>query len=206
MVIFVLRHGETKWNVEKRIQGKRGSHLNKRGRQQAKHAAKSLRKYAVDLIIASPTVRTMQTARIINEPHQVPIIKDAGFMERDQGVLEGLTARGILKIIPDIAHQQKKLGIDWRPPKGETFREVHARAVKNFSRIAKAHVGENVIVVSHGAFIRTLAHHLHGGTPETVFDRKAPDNAELFEVECKLRGKNVLCRLVGRRRWISLEF
>ena len=89
MKIYVVRHGQTKWNLEGRIQGKTDIELNEKGREQAKTIRDLIAKYDIDLIISSPLKRAKETAEIINSKLKCPIIFDKALEERCYGEFEG---------------------------------------------------------------------------------------------------------------------
>ena len=89
MAILMIRHGETDWNVAKKVQGKADIPLNENGIEQAKTARQKLKNEKIDIIICSPLKRARQTAEIINAEIQCPILYEEGITERDFGEFEG---------------------------------------------------------------------------------------------------------------------
>lgn len=89
MKIYVLRHGQTNWNVNKRIQGKQDIELNEIGIKQAYEAKEKFNLLNIDLIMCSPLKRTKKTAEIINQDKNVHIIYKKELIERDLGEFEG---------------------------------------------------------------------------------------------------------------------
>lgn len=92
-MIYVTRHGQTNWNLEKRVMGKSDITLNEIGITQAKVIRDFLENITIDKIISSPLLRAKQTAQIINEKKQVEIFYDNRLSERDFGEFEGLTIK-----------------------------------------------------------------------------------------------------------------
>lgn len=92
-MIYVTRHGQTDWNLEKKVMGRCDIPLNKNGIEQAKVVRDSLENTPIDKIICSPLLRAKQTALIINEKKQVEVIYDNRLIERDFGELEGLNTK-----------------------------------------------------------------------------------------------------------------
>src|SRR5699024_6004320 len=93
--IRLIRHGETNWNKEGRIQGKTDIPLNETGRIQAEECAASLKHSEWDIIISSPLKRAKQTAEIINKNLHLPIMEMSAFAERNYGDAEGMHFNGI---------------------------------------------------------------------------------------------------------------
>lgn len=145
--LCLVRHGETDWNRERRIQGASDIPLNDTGRQQAQSAGKALALRKWDGIFASPLARAMDTARIIaaatglGEPQPLPAVS-----ERRYGEAEGLTGEEILARFPE----------GTPVPGQETRDEVVERALPALTRLAKQNAGRRLIVVSHGGVIASL--------------------------------------------------
>ncbi len=187
MRIFIVRHGQTKWNLEKRAQYDKPVPLNKTGKTQASILAQNFKNVHLTHIYASPTVRTMQTARIIAKFHRLKVIAGISFIERNPGELVSLSETEIRQRIPDLEQQRVKNGIDWRPPGkgGETIRELQKRVNLAFKNLLKKHNKDDVILlVTHAATIKSIVHNVHDGKPEDFFHAKAFENAEIVEIEC----------------------
>ena len=146
--ILLARHGETDWNREGRWQGWADPPLNETGREQARQLAEQLRATPFDAVYSSDLRRAHETAVIVAEPHGVPVAADPGLREIDVGSWSGLTRAEIDERFP---------GTD--RPDGET-RDAHfARVLHAVERIARAHSGERILVVSHGGTMRALRSH-----------------------------------------------
>ena len=148
MTVFALvRHGETDWNRERRIQGSTDIPLNELGRQQARATGALLATRRWTALVASPLSRAAETARLIGEhvglgdPELEPRLA-----ERDYGAAEGLTGFEIDALFPD--------GAD--VPGREARESVAERAVAALHDLAARHPGEAVIVVAHGGVIRSV--------------------------------------------------
>jgi len=145
-MIYLVRHGETDWNRERRIQGSTDIPLNNTGRGQAAATGALLSRREWDGVYASPLSRAFETAEIIAtrlglpSPHIVPEIA-----ERNYGDAEGLTGDEIDALFA---------GADI--PGRETRDEVGARALPAIIALAEKHPGESIVLVSHGGVIRTI--------------------------------------------------
>lgn len=150
---FLIRHGETDWNLAGRIQGATDIPLNETGRAQAKATGRSMMGRTWDLVVASPLSRAMETASIIAEvnglPEPIPV---AGLVERNYGEAEGLTGPELEAIYPG----------DTVVPGRESRVEVQNRVVAAIHELAKANPGKNIVVVAHGGVIRSLLHFTTG--------------------------------------------
>lgn len=161
-LLTLVRHGQTDWNLARRIQGSTDIPLNDTGRADAKAAARVLAGGSYDAIYASPLVRAQETARIIADDlgMNAPLLT-TGLREREFGDGEGLLVDEYIA----------RFG-DWHSdvPGAETLEAVRERALDSLSRIVHASRrrsaprAESIIVVSHGGVIRSLLLHVSGGT------------------------------------------
>jgi len=157
-LIYLVRHGETDWNREHRIQGSTDIALNDTGRDQAATTGELLSTRAWDGVYASPLSRAYETGAIIArrlglpEPGVVPEVA-----ERRYGEAEGLTGDEIDARFPG----------DTPVPGRETREEVAARTIPALVALAEQHPGESIVVVSHGGVIRTV---LMEVAPEAPFE------------------------------------
>jgi probable phosphoglycerate mutase len=147
--ILLARHGETDWNRDRRWQGWADPPLNDSGRAQARELAERLRDVPFDAVYSSDLRRAHEPATIVAEPHGVPVITDLGLREIDVGSWSGLTRAEI----------EERFGVDGVRADGETREQHAARVVAAMERIARAHVGERILVVSHGGSLGALRRH-----------------------------------------------
>ncbi len=182
--IYLVRHGQTDWNLEKRNQGTKPIPLNKIGRKQAKELGEKLKNLKIKAIYSSPNPRAFQTAEEIAKHHKgLKIIKVKGISERCFGEIEGLTVEERLKSIPDIEEQWKKEGFDWKPPKGESINEFQGNVIKAFKKIIEKHKNENILIVTHGGVIRTILIYLKNVSIDCFFELRNPKNCEVIVID-----------------------
>lgn len=98
MEILLTRHGQTEWNLLKKVQGKADIELNEKGIQQAEETRDFLKNEKIDLILCSPLKRALQTAEIINQGRNIRMIIDERVSERDFGEFEGMPNTDILML------------------------------------------------------------------------------------------------------------
>ena len=145
-ILGLLRHGQTDWNIDLRLQGSTDIPLNETGRQQALDAAAALNPEDWDLIITSPLSRAKDTAEIVAQEliMQVAIVPE--LIERSFGAAEGLDHAS-----------WRKLYESHVPIEGlESLEDLRARTEQLLSLIANEYAGKRVLAVSHGAFIRKV--------------------------------------------------
>lgn len=183
LCIFLVRHGQTDYNVEGRIQGDLPVPINKQGIKQAKNLAKKFKEIAITHIYSSPLLRARQTAEIISKSHKLKIKFENGFKERGMGVLKNTTHEERMRKYPHFMKEREKKLIDSSAPRGETIRHLIIRAMKAFYKVIKRHkLGDRLIVVSHGGTIRAIVHMLHNGKPIEFWHTSTLDNAGIVEV------------------------
>jgi broad specificity phosphatase PhoE len=147
--ICIIRHGETDWNAQFRIQGRTDIPLNETGRRQASVTAEYLKDESWDVIYSSPLVRALETARTISKAVGVSSIRtEPDLVEREFGPADGMMIEERRKVYPD-----------WTNIAGaENLDDVRIRAVDALTKISERHNGKRIIVVSHACFImETLA-------------------------------------------------
>lgn len=158
--LLLVRHGETTWNAQKKLQGNADITLTARGKRQAKEIASYLKNYPIDVIYSSPLSRTRATARAINAHHKVKLYTDPALLERGFGALEGRPYDEIFKRFPRFGWPNALL-YPWYSPLGsERLVDVEARVTSFFDNILKKHTGKTIVIVSHGVTLRTSITHL----------------------------------------------
>ena len=163
MVKFgLLRHAKTRWNIEKRIQGKNNMPLSPEGIQEAGLWGKILRKNKYNLILASPMMRAEQTARIISHRINVDIEFDRDLREQDFGAWEGRRIIDIRKQVPGEIESQESRGWKFCPPGGESRIRVLERVSTTMEKAAKNFHEKHVLVVAHSGVIKTLIYKILG--------------------------------------------
>lgn len=154
--VLAIRHGETAWNVDGRIQGQLDVELNDTGRQQVQRLALALAHEGIDAICSSDLLRALETAQAIAHGCERPITTDPGLRERGFGVFEGLSYDEINRRWPDQAERWRKRDPDFGAEGGETLRQFYDRSVGTVARLAALHPGQTIVVVSHGGVMDCL--------------------------------------------------
>lgn len=159
-MIYLIRHGETEWNVIGRIQGNRDIPLNDNGRRQALETKKELDNIPIDLIISSPLKRTKETAEIINKDRNIPIIFDKRIAERDFGEFEG-------KYVKDIeGHYFWDYYLNEQFIEAECIKDFFNRVYGFLDDITVKYKGKNILIVSHGGVSIPAYCYFHNNIPE----------------------------------------
>jgi len=154
--IVAVRHGETEWNAEMRMQGQLDTGLSARGRWQATRAAEALAGEGIEAIFASDLVRALDTAQAIGRVVGLPVSTDAELRERSFGIFQGHTYAEIDARWPAEAARWRRHEPAFAPEGGESLIEFSARAVAAVMRIAERARGRTILVVSHGGVLDCL--------------------------------------------------
>jgi broad specificity phosphatase PhoE len=154
--IYLVRHGETDWNLEGRYQGQKDIPLNTMGIKQAQIAAQSLDGNTYYALYSSDLIRAVQTAQEISKKLNLPIITNPALREINQGNWEGQFIKDVLNTMGDKVRAVYQNPYTDRKPGGESIGEVAERMYAYLDHLAENHSQETIIVVSHGLAIATV--------------------------------------------------
>jgi len=155
--IIAIRHGETAWNVDTRIQGQLDIPLNDTGRWQAERLARALAaREAIDVVYTSDLLRAWETARPVAEATGAPLHTDEGLRERGFGSFQGKTFTEIEAAMPEEARRWRQRDPFWAPPGGESLTAMRRRVIETLHALASRHVGEQIVMVAHGGVMDVL--------------------------------------------------
>jgi broad specificity phosphatase PhoE len=163
--VFLARHGQTEWNLQRRRQGQLDSPLTAGGVEQALRHAADLRSHAIDAIFASPLGRARATADIIGGHLGLPVVAIDELTEVHHGSFAGLTDEEINSRHPDSWRRRSTDKYRWSFPDGESYADADVRAGHALARIG-IHPARRPLVVSHEMIGRMLRRHLLGLDPD----------------------------------------
>jgi broad specificity phosphatase PhoE len=154
----LLRHAETVWNRQQRIQGRMDSPLTKHGIDSCRRWGKFLASpsWSWKRIICSPAGRARETARLINEALGIEIETADDLREQDWGAWEGLTMADITGRYREQVERLERSGWNFRPPSGESRSEVGSRASDALRTYEDLYPGQRILVISHQTVIKSL--------------------------------------------------
>lgn len=167
--LLIVRHGETPWNAEGRLQGHADIDLSEKGRQQAREVAKRLADTPIDVAYSSDLARAWHTAQIVLDQRDVPLKSTEGLRERYYGVFEGLTVEERQAQYPDEFAASLIKDLEFAPPGGETARGTFNRMTGVIGEIKKRHLNETVLIVGHGGSLRSAIIALMELPPEATW-------------------------------------
>ena len=154
--IIAIRHGETAWNVDTRIQGQLDIPLSATGRWQAARLADSLKGEPLAAIYASDLARAWETAHYLGRAVGREVIREEALRERGFGSFEGKTFAEIKILLPEQSLRWRKRDPEFTPAGGESLLALRSRVVEAAERLAARHPGELIALVGHGGVMDVL--------------------------------------------------
>lgn len=159
-VIYLTRHGQTLWNIEKRLQGRGNSPLTEEGIERAKELRDRIKDIHIDIIYSSPIERALTTANIIKGDKSIEVITDDGLMEMCFGDYEGKITDEVMKENPnwDISLIMKG-NTELTAPNGENLAEVRDRVARSMNKIIEKNRGKTILIVAHGITLKAIMYY-----------------------------------------------
>jgi 2,3-bisphosphoglycerate-dependent phosphoglycerate mutase len=158
--VLAIRHGETAWNVDSRVQGKLDIGLNTKGRDQAERLGAALgssqQLEPITALYSSDLWRAYDTAMSISKATGVPIVSDEGLRERGFGIFEGKTFTEVEAQWPDQALRWRQRDPDFCPEGGESLAMFRDRILSATQALTQRHEGEQIAIVAHGGVMDVL--------------------------------------------------
>jgi broad specificity phosphatase PhoE len=154
--LYIVRHGETQWNAEGRVQGHTDISMSDKGRQQAQTLARRLAMVHFNAAYSSDLSRCTETARIILGESPVPLHTTPRLREYNKGVFEGLTVHEYGARYPDQFRASLVNDLDFAPTGGESMRQTSQRMAGFVEYLQEQHPEDTVLVVGHGGSLRSL--------------------------------------------------
>ncbi|MDO4619161.1 MAG: histidine phosphatase family protein [Lachnospiraceae bacterium] len=165
--LYILRHGTTAWNKERRLQGHSDIPLDEDGRALARETGKGMRDIHFDRCFTSPLIRARETAQIVLGDRKIPVQTDERIAERNFGIYEG---KPMLQATPAVRAEIEEmmrfdLQRDYCPPEGESVSQLLERTKDFYLDITQnpAYENERILISVHGAAGRAIMHAVWGG-------------------------------------------
>lgn len=189
MKLYIIRHGETVWNIERRLQGKSDTPLNEKGIKLANITGQKMKDIVIDKVISSPLKRAMQTAECVMGERDIPIVTDERIAEISFGEWEGLSCKKENYELPSESFWDFfDDPFEFQPPEGgETVKEVCKRAedflLDLFERYGDQDI--NIMISTHGCLLRALMDHFYKSDSKHFWRGHVPPNCSVTIVEIK---------------------
>ena len=177
MRIIIVRHGQTEWNFQKKLMGRRDIPLNKKGLEQANDTREKLSSEKIDLIICSPLKRAKETAEIINKNRNIPIIYDERIIERNFGEFEGKEAKCI-----DM-HSYWDFYKNNKYENSENIKDFFKRVYDFLDDIQSKYKGKNILIVAHGGISVPIACYFNKNIPKGSLSDLILENCQVLSYD-----------------------
>jgi probable phosphoglycerate mutase len=184
--LLLIRHGETEWNAQGRIQGHRDTDLSELGRRQAQVLARHLAAtgVAIHAVFASDLARARQTAEPLAAILGLPVVVDPRLRERGFGLFEGHTYDEAEARWPHEYAIWRRRDAGYAVPGGESYLQIRDRSLQSLAQIARSHAGRTVAVVTHGGVLDVVYRAAHAIPWETPRSHLLP-NASIGRVQAR---------------------
>lgn len=173
--IFFVRHGETEWNLEGKLQGQADSPLTEKGRFQAKQLANILQPFEIQQLYVSPLGRALHTAQLIKQTIGCQLQENSDLKEISFGSCTGMRGEDIKKQYPDLWQIRKQNKWTFRWPEGESLNDVYGRAGKFISDILSPILDGKIAIVAHESTNKALIGQLLGLSIQDILQIRQPN-------------------------------
>jgi probable phosphoglycerate mutase len=184
--LLLIRHGETGWNAEQRVQGHLDVPLSERGIAQAQRLAEWLATERLHAVYSSDLQRARVTAEIIAAGRS-PVIQEPRVREATFGSFQGLSAPEIEAAFPEEYRAWRRDSLRHRPPGGETLEDLQVRCMAALADLLPKHGGQTVAVVAHGGPVRVMVCGTLG-LPLEVYPKLRVENTSVSRILYASRG------------------
>lgn len=192
--LYLVRHGESEWNNLERIQGQKDTFLTFKGEKQAEKIANRLVSEEIDIIYSSDLKRANETANIIGEKLNLQVTPSEAFREIKFGSWEGLSTEELTEKNSEEHFIWLNQPHNFKMDGAETLYEVQKRAMNKIDSILKSNPNKNILVVSHGATIKTIILG-YVGIDLKYYNRMTLNNTSLSIIE--FRDRNNVIKLLN---------
>lgn len=194
MILYFIRHGETEWNVKKKIQGSTDIPLNDHGCEQAKMLAaqlvgqKEAGKFSAACVYTSPQLRAAKTAQAVAEALCIPCIQIEGLREMCMGEWEGMNWRRVRKKYKDFYLEWNADRRFMKTPHGESYNDMLERVLEALSGILEQEKENNVVVVTHSAVVMAVRCYINGDSFDeaNMIGKYKTKNTEVAAIDAEL--------------------
>ena len=181
MKLYIIRHGQTDWNIAKKIQGRQDIPLNERGRYQAGCLKKAMEDRPVTAVFSSPQIRAMETAKAVASSSGSVVIPVKDLMEINYGSWEGKTEEELLQEDRALYEAWWSHPAETAPPGGESISQVNERCQKTVDYNMLTRIQEKIWKVAHGGLLAHFMEQLLGN--ESVAASTVAHNASITTIE-----------------------
>lgn len=189
MKLFLVRHGQSQWNLENRFTGWKDVDLTEKGVEEAQKAGKLMQSQDFDIAFTSDLKRAQRTLEIILKEtghEDIPVNKDQALNERDYGELTGLNKDDARKEFGEEQVHIWRRSYDTPPPGGESLKDTKDRVLPYFEKhiVPEIKAGKTILIAAHGNSLRSLVMVLEDLSPEEILKKEiATGDPLVYEVD-----------------------
>ncbi|MCY4781224.1 2,3-bisphosphoglycerate-dependent phosphoglycerate mutase [Sphingobacterium sp. UT-1RO-CII-1] len=194
--LFLVRHGQSQWNLENRFTGWQDVDITEIGKEEAKRAGRFLEKEQIDIAFTSKLIRAQHTLKIILQTIKkpdIPVIIDEALNERAYGTLEGLNKAETAKKYGDDQVQLWRRSFETAPPGGESLKDTYNRVIPYYQKfiLPQLQKNKNVLIAAHGNSLRALIMYLDHLTPQEILKTEIATGQPItYEIDTSPNEKN----------------
>ncbi|MCO5249126.1 MAG: 2,3-bisphosphoglycerate-dependent phosphoglycerate mutase [Chitinophagales bacterium] len=195
--LFLVRHGQSQWNLENRFTGWKDIDITEKGQEEARKVGDLLKNEVIDEAFTSALIRAQHTLQIILEETNhtnIPVAKNQALNERDYGDITGLNKKELAeKVGIEQVHIWRR-SYDIQPPGGESLKDTEDRVMPYFQSkiLPELEKGKNILVVAHGNSLRALIMNLENLTPDEILSREIATGQPItYEYDDKMNVRRV---------------
>ncbi|MEG0855258.1 MAG: histidine phosphatase family protein [Terrisporobacter sp.] len=189
--IYLVRHGQTEWNIKGKTQGHGNSNLTEKGKNQAKELADSMVTYPIDYIYSSDLGRAVETAEIVANKFDKEVIKTEALREMGFGAWEGLLIKEIQEDYKDVYNTWRNQPHLVEIPGGETLHIIKERTDRFLKELNEKHDEKHIVLVTHSVTARVILLSVLNSDMENIY-RINQGNTALNVIEFRNYGPVVI--------------
>jgi probable phosphoglycerate mutase len=181
--VILLRHGETDWNAQRRIQGQTDTALNERGHEQSRVLVSATLGVQIDALYSSDLVRARDSAAYLAEARGLTVIPLPQLRERHLGMFQGVTGAEAQSRWPEEYARYRQRDLEQTLGDGESLRQLQRRVIKVCEELIARHHGEHIALLTHAGVIDILYRHALGRPLHAARDFEI-GNASVHRFDC----------------------
>ncbi len=167
---YIVRHGQTEFNVQKRLQGRMDSPLTEKGRENAAALGRYLFDVDFELVLASPSKRAQTTAELICSGRDISVQTEKDMREINLSSWEGRKKEELIKEFPEESDMFWNKPHLYKPQEGDTYYDVQERAINAIKRLAEQYEEGNILIVTHTVVIKAISAYFKGYTMDKLWE------------------------------------
>lgn len=183
--LFLVRHGQTEWNIQHRFQGHQDSPLTELGIKQALWLGESIRNDPIDVIYSSSSYRAHRTAELIKVGREINIIDSDALREINLGIWEGRNQQEVKDSYPEQYDHFWNDPDEFHVQESESFKDVSERVVGQLNQIIDEHQGKSILIVTHSVAVKLIMAHFESRSMKDLWKPPYIHPVCLSKVEVK---------------------